>query len=109
MTNLDTEQFIKLVVRAFSQAIDELEHGKEYGYPRLPDEEYNKIRWQLRASITGVLATVEGMGYKPLIPGMIDALTEIGEQAMMRVRGKKDQMIRPSDPRYWGDRDNPDD
>ena len=60
----------------------------DYGFPWLPDEEYTKLKGQVRLQLNGIMSIFSKYGIRDSIPGAIEAILELFDHFGMRVRGE---------------------
>jgi hypothetical protein len=57
-------------------------------YHKIPEEQYQKAKGQLKLQLNDVLSIFAMYGMQEYIPAAIEEITELTEQFAMRVRGK---------------------
>lgn len=60
-----------------------------YDYERIPDDEYNKLKFQLRGQYMAILNAFRCYGLNPIVDQSIEKCVKVAENFGMAVRGKK--------------------
>ena len=65
------------------------EEQPEYHYYWIADDDYNKILFNTRSQVAGILAPMHDMyGQAPFVDGAIDQIMDLIELSWQRIRGK---------------------
>ena len=68
-------------------------------YPRLPEEKYNKLKFQTRAQFGAILNVFRCYGLDPHVDEAIEECMKLTEKFGMAVRGKDKPIIVVTEPK----------